>query len=43
MTFIIKILGSNSAAPAHNRNQTSQLLNIQNQFFLIDCGEATQH
>lgn len=43
MTFVLKILGSNSAAPAHNRNQTSQLLNIQNQYFLIDCGEGTQH
>lgn len=42
MTFILKILGSNSAAPAHNRHQTSQLLNVQNQLFLIDCGEGTQ-
>lgn len=42
MTFVLKILGSNSAAPAHNRHQTSQLLNIQNQLFLIDCGEGTQ-
>ncbi|CAN5201154.1 ribonuclease Z [soil metagenome] len=43
MTFILKILGSNSAAPAHNRHQTSQLLNVQNQLFLIDCGEGTQN
>ena len=43
MTFILKILGSNSAAPAHNRHQTSQLLNVQNQFYLIDCGEGTQN
>ncbi len=42
MTFRLKILGSNAAAPAHNRNQTSQLLQINNQFFLIDCGEGTQ-
>ena len=42
MTFRLKILGSNAAAPAHNRNQTSQLLQIHNQFFLIDCGEGTQ-
>jgi len=42
LTFILKILGSNSAAPAHNRHQTSQLLNVQNQLFLIDCGEGTQ-
>lgn len=42
MTFRLKIIGSNAAAPAHNRNQTSQLLQINNQFFLIDCGEGTQ-
>ncbi len=42
MTFRLKILGSNAAAPAHNRNQTSQLLQINNQYFLVDCGEGTQ-
>ncbi|MFA0960400.1 ribonuclease Z [Roseivirga sp. BDSF3-8] len=42
MTFKLKILGSNSAAPAHNRHQSAQLLQIENQFILIDCGEGTQ-
>jgi ribonuclease Z len=42
LTFKLKILGSNSAAPAHTRNQTSQLLTINNYRFLIDCGEGTQ-
>ncbi|MEQ9425657.1 MAG: ribonuclease Z [Cyclobacteriaceae bacterium] len=42
MTFRLKILGSNAAAPAHNRNQTSQLLQVRNSVFLIDCGEGTQ-
>lgn len=42
MSFQLKILGSNSATPAHNRNQTSQLLTIGNEVFLIDCGEGTQ-
>ena len=42
MSFQLKILGSNSATPAHNRNQTSQLLSIGNEHFLIDCGEGTQ-
>jgi ribonuclease Z len=42
LTFTLKILGSNSAAPAHTRNQTSQLLVINNYRFLIDCGEGTQ-
>jgi len=38
----LQILGSNSAAPAHNRNQTSQLFRIGNEWMLIDCGEGTQ-
>ena len=42
MTFILKILGSNSAAPAFGRHPTSQLLQIQQDNFLIDCGEGTQ-
>lgn len=40
--FKITILGSNSAIPSHGRNQTSQLVNIANNFLLIDCGEGTQ-
>ncbi len=43
MTFQIKILGNNSAIPAHGRNQTSQLLQLDKQYVLIDCGEATQN
>ncbi len=42
MAFELKILGSNSAAFAHNRNHTSQFLRVQNTYFLIDCGEGTQ-
>jgi ribonuclease Z len=42
LTFIIKILGSNSAAPAFNRHPTSQLIQIQQDNFLVDCGEGTQ-
>jgi ribonuclease Z len=42
LTFRLKILGSNSAAPAFNRNQTSQVLQVFNTYFLIDCGEGTQ-
>lgn len=42
MSFQIKILGSNSATPAHNRNQTAQLLVAENEYYLIDCGEGTQ-
>ena len=42
MIFQLKILGNNSAVPAHNRNQTSQLLQLDSQYVLIDCGEGTQ-
>lgn len=42
MSFSIKILGSNSATPAYDRHHTSQYLNIQKHYFLIDCGEGTQ-
>ena len=35
-------LGSNSAAPAHGRHHTSQVLQIQDLQIMIDCGEATQ-
>ncbi|MGW8123019.1 ribonuclease Z [Roseivirga echinicomitans] len=42
MSIKVKILGSNSAAPAHNRNQTSQLITIEGHLYLMDCGEGTQ-
>jgi len=42
LTFQLTILGSNSAIPAHGRNHTSQILIINNEHFLIDCGEGTQ-
>jgi ribonuclease Z len=42
LIFQLKILGTNSAVPAHNRNQTSQLLQLDSQYILIDCGEGTQ-
>jgi len=38
----VKILGSNSAAPAHRRHHTAQLINIEGKYYLMDCGEATQ-
>lgn len=42
MSFSIKILGSNSAAPAHNRHQSAQLITIDGHLYLVDCGEGTQ-
>lgn len=42
MTFEVTILGSNSATPAYGRNQTSQIININERLYMIDCGEGTQ-
>lgn len=42
MIFQVKILGNNSAVPAHNRNQSAQILQLDSQYVLIDCGEGTQ-
>jgi ribonuclease Z len=38
----LTILGNNSAIPAFNRYPTSQLLQSQEEGYLIDCGEGTQ-
>jgi ribonuclease Z len=42
MKFELTILGSSSATPTFNRNPTSQLLNINEKYYLVDCGEGTQ-
>lgn len=42
MRFDVTILGSSSATPIFNRNPSAQLLNINERFYLIDCGEGTQ-
>lgn len=42
MRFDVTILGSSSATPIHNRNPTSQALNVNERVYLIDCGEGTQ-
>lgn len=38
----LTILGNNSAVPAFGRHPTAQVLQTQEDFFLIDCGEGTQ-
>ncbi len=40
--FDIKILGCGSATPTTNHNPTSQLVNVNEKLFMIDCGEGTQ-
>ncbi|PHR74086.1 MAG: ribonuclease Z [Lutibacter sp.] len=42
MSLKVTILGCHSATPRTSAHPTSQLLEIQNRFFLIDCGEGTQ-
>ena len=42
MPFKLTILGCSSAIPTINRNPTAQLMNVNERFFLIDCGEGTQ-
>ena len=42
MTFQVTILGSNSALPAAGRHPSAQIVNIQDELYLVDCGEGTQ-
>jgi ribonuclease Z len=42
MSFNVTILGSSGALPAFGRFPSCQLLEIQNRYFLIDCGEGAQ-
>ncbi|NQD72348.1 ribonuclease Z [Sphingobacterium shayense] len=40
--FEVLILGNSSATPMYGRHPTSQVVNYNEQLFLIDCGEGTQ-
>ena len=40
--FEVTILGCGSALPTIKNNQTSQIVNIREKLFMIDCGEGTQ-
>jgi ribonuclease Z len=42
LSFKITILGSSGAMPAYGRHPSSQLVEIENHHFLVDCGEAVQ-
>ena len=42
MSFELTILGSSSALPTSKRFPTAHLLQVDERFFLIDCGEGTQ-
>jgi ribonuclease Z len=38
----VTILGNNSALPAYERHPTAQVVTLEDQLFLVDCGEGTQ-
>ena len=40
--FGVTILGNNSALPAYDRHPTAQVVTLNDQLILIDCGEGTQ-
>ncbi|MGV6845436.1 MAG: ribonuclease Z [Lutibacter sp.] len=42
MSIKVTILGCHSATPRENAHPTSQVVNIKNKHFLVDCGEGTQ-
>jgi ribonuclease Z len=42
LSFKITILGSSGAVPAYGRYTSSQLVEVQNRHFLVDCGEGAQ-
>lgn len=42
VSFKITILGSSGAVPAYGRFPSSQLVEVQNEHFLVDCGEGAQ-
>ncbi|SKC55862.1 ribonuclease Z [Ohtaekwangia koreensis] len=42
MSFKVTILGSSGALPAYGRHPSAQLVEIQNRYFMVDCGEGAQ-
>lgn len=42
MKFEVLILGSSSATPIYGRHPTAQIVNVDEQLYLVDCGEGTQ-
>jgi ribonuclease Z len=43
MNFEFLVFGTGSATPVINRHPSAFLLSIENEYFLIDCGEGTQY
>jgi ribonuclease Z len=40
--FEVTIIGINSASPVHGRYPSCQIVNYDDQLFMVDCGEASQ-
>jgi ribonuclease Z len=43
VVFSLLVLGSSSVLPTAKRYPSAHVLNVHERFFLIDCGEGTQH
>jgi len=43
MSFELTILGNSSSTPTSRRHPSAQILKINNDYILIDCGEGTQN
>lgn len=42
MRFEVLVLGNSSATPMYERHPSAQVINYNEQLFLLDCGEGTQ-
>lgn len=42
MTFRLTVLGTSSALPTVSKHQTAHVLNVREQFYLLDAGEGVQ-
>ena len=40
--MLVQIIGSASGTPTATHNPTAQLLSVENEHYLLDCGEGTQ-
>lgn len=43
MTFKVTILGSGSAKPSLRHHHSAQVVNLYEQYYLVDCGEGAQN
>ena len=41
--FEVTVLGTSSASPTKTRHPSGQLVRMEGDYFLLDCGEGTQH